>query len=93
MLTKDEIHTLVDVVIVDPTQVDLFPQFCNSRICCFNVVKAKKKGCHDQHLTNQILPLAIHVFGCLHKHVDVFLHDCANAIWSFKGPKALLFLF
>jgi hypothetical protein len=25
MLTKDDIHTLVDVVIVDPTHVDLLP--------------------------------------------------------------------
>jgi hypothetical protein len=35
----------------------------------------------------KILPLAIEVFGCLHKHADVFLHDCANAIWSFKGTE------
>jgi hypothetical protein len=27
-----------------------------------------------------LLPLEIEVFGCLHKHVDVFLHDRANAI-------------
>jgi hypothetical protein len=29
--------------------------------------------------------LKIEVFSCLHKHVDVFLHDYANAIWSLKG--------
>jgi hypothetical protein len=23
---------------------------------------------------------------------DVFLHDCANIIWSLKGPKAFIFL-
>jgi hypothetical protein len=34
--------------------------------------------------TDQFLPIAIEVFGCLHKHVDVFLHDCAIAIWSLK---------
>jgi hypothetical protein len=26
-------------------------------------------------------------FGCLHKQVDVFLHNCANAIWSLKRLK------
>jgi hypothetical protein len=31
--------------------------------------------------------LAIEIFGCLHKHVDVFLHDCANGIWSLKRRK------
>jgi hypothetical protein len=25
------------------------------------------------------------VFGYLHIHVNVFLHDCVNAIWNFKG--------
>jgi hypothetical protein len=31
--------------------------------------------------------LAIEVFGCLHKQVDVFLHNYVNVIWSFKGLK------
>jgi hypothetical protein len=30
---------------------------------------------------NELLPLT--------PHVDVFLHDCANAIWSLKGLKDL----
>jgi hypothetical protein len=33
--------------------------------------------------------LTIELFGCLHKHVDVFLHDYATAIWSLKGPEGL----
>ncbi len=46
------------------------------------------------HRIDQFLPLAIEMFGCLHKHVDVFLHDYANTIWSLKGPKGLhLFTF
>jgi hypothetical protein len=28
MLTKDDIHTLANVVISDPTRVDLLPQSC-----------------------------------------------------------------
>jgi hypothetical protein len=35
------------------------------------------------------LPLAIEIFGCLHKHADVFLHYYANAIQSLKGIKCL----
>jgi hypothetical protein len=50
-----------------------------------NVVQAKKKSYHDQHPIDQFLCVAIEVFGCLHKHAYVFLHDCANAIWSLKG--------
>jgi hypothetical protein len=47
-----------------------------------------KKGGMRWHLViDQFLFLAIEVFRCLHKHVDMFLHKCANAIWSLKKPK------
>jgi hypothetical protein len=42
-----------------------------------DVAQAKKKSYYNQHPINQFLPLAIEVFGCFHKHADVFLHDCA----------------
>jgi hypothetical protein len=67
VLTK-KIHTQADVVVVDPTWVDLLPQFCTIQgFVASDVVQAKEMGCHDQHLTNQFLPLIIKVFGCLHK--------------------------
>jgi hypothetical protein len=53
------------------------------------VTPAKEMSYRNQHLTDQFLPLAIVVFGCLHKLADVFLHDCTNAIWSLKGTKGL----
>jgi hypothetical protein len=34
VFTKDDIHTLINVVIVDPSRMDLLPWLCNSRICC-----------------------------------------------------------
>jgi hypothetical protein len=72
--------------------MDLRPQSCIIKgLTTFIVTRAKERGYHNQHPTDQFLPSAIEVFGCLHKHVNVFLHDCANAIWSFKGPKGLLF--
>jgi hypothetical protein len=86
ILTKNDIHILTDVVIDNPTQVYLLPQsyrtqgFANS-----NAIQAKEMNYRNQHPTNQFLPLVIEVFGCLHKHVDIFLYDCANAIWSLKG--------
>jgi hypothetical protein len=39
------------------------------------VVQAKEKSYHDRHPTDHFLSLAIEVFGCLDKQVDVFLHD------------------
>ncbi len=50
-----------------------------------DVAQAKERSYHNQHPTDQFLSLAIKVFGCLHKHANVFLHNYANAIWSLKG--------
>jgi hypothetical protein len=66
--TKDGIHTLVDVVIIDPTRMDLFFRSCATQgFATFDATQAKKRGYHNQHPTNPFLPLAIEVFGCLHK--------------------------
>ncbi len=46
----------------------------------------------DTRLINSS-PLAVEVFVSLHKQMDVFLHNCANAIWSLKGLEGpLLFV-
>jgi hypothetical protein len=88
VFTKDGIHTLANIVIIDPTRVDLFLQSCTIQgLATFDAAQAKEKNYRELHPTNQFLPLAIKIFSCLHKHVDAFLHDCANAIWSLKGPK------
>jgi len=76
---KDGIHTLTNVVITDPTWTDLLSQSC--------ATQAKERSYRNLCPIDQILPLVIEVFGFLHKHANVFLHDCANAIWSLKGTK------
>jgi hypothetical protein len=88
VLTKDGICTIANIVIADLMWVDLLPRSCAIEgFATSDDVQAQEKSYCNRHLTDQILPLAIEVFGCLHKHVDVFLHDCANAIWSLKGDK------
>jgi len=45
MFIKDDIHTLVDVVIIDPMHVDLFFQCCTTpRFIPFDVFQAKEKN-------------------------------------------------
>ncbi len=92
MFTKNGIYTLVDVVIVELKQVDLLPQSCTTqKFVAFDATQAKERSYYDQHPINEFLPLAIETFGCLHKHVDVFLHDYANVNWIFKKQKDLIF--
>ncbi len=39
--------------------------------------------------TYHFLLFVIEVFGCLDKQTNVLLHDCANAVWNFKGLEGL----
>jgi len=90
MLTKDASCTLINVVITDPTRAYLFPwSYATQRFVASDITQTKERSYCNWHPTNQFLLLAIEVFGCLHKHDDVFLCDCANAIWSLKGIKGL----
>jgi hypothetical protein len=78
VFTKDGVCTLAD----------LLPWSCTIQgFAAFNATQTKERSYCNWHPIDQFLPLAIEVFGCLHKHVDMFLHDCANAIWSLKEPK------
>jgi hypothetical protein len=90
VLTKDGIYTLTNVVIVDPMWTNLLSWSCTiKRFIAFDVTQAKEMNFHNRHPIDQIFHLAIEVFGCLHKHAYVFLHDCANAIWSLKRSEGL----
>jgi hypothetical protein len=43
IFTKDGIRTLVDVVVVDPTQANLFPRSCATQgFATFDATQAKK---------------------------------------------------
>jgi hypothetical protein len=43
VFTKDNIHTLIDIVIADPTQVNLLPQSCTTQgFVTSNATEAKK---------------------------------------------------
>jgi hypothetical protein len=86
MLIKYGICTLANVVITDPTWIYLLPQSCATQgFVASDAIQANERSYYNWHPTNQFLPLALEICGCLHKHVDVFLHDYANAIWSLKG--------
>ncbi len=81
MFIKNEICTLINIVIADPTQANLFCWFCiTQRFVASKAVQTKEKSYHNQHPINHFLPLLIEVFACLDKQANVFLHGCANAM-------------
>jgi hypothetical protein len=90
VFTKDDIRTVVDIVIVDSTWAYLLARSCAIQgFVALDLTQIKERKYYNQHPIDQFLSLAIEIFGHLHKQVDVFLHDCANAIWSLKGLEGL----
>jgi hypothetical protein len=68
VLTKDDIHTLIDVFIANPMWADWHPKSCATQeFLASNVAQAKEKNYCDWHPIDQFLPLGIEVFRCLHK--------------------------
>jgi hypothetical protein len=68
VLTKDGIQTLADIVIIDPTGMDLvFWFFVIQEFVISNMVQAEERSFRIAHPINQFLPLAIEVYGCPHK--------------------------
>jgi hypothetical protein len=64
VFTKDGLHTLANIINVNLTCVDLFPQSCTTQgFVTSNIAQVEEKSYYDQHPTYQFLPLAIKVFG------------------------------
>jgi hypothetical protein len=93
VFTKYGIYTIVDIIIANPTRVDLLLQSCATwKFVVFETTQAKEKNYFDQHPTNQFLPLTIEVFGCLNKHVDIYLHVMPMPCGTSKSQRVFLIM-
>jgi hypothetical protein len=86
VLTANGICTLANIIIVDPTHVNLISQVAYS-LGMFTTIatQAKIVSHYDQHLEDDFIPIAIEIFICLYQQADNFLHRCANMTWLAKG--------
>jgi len=65
VLTKVDIHALIDIIIIDPTWVNLLPWSSVTKgFAASNTAQTKDRNYRDQHPIDQFLLLAIEVFGC-----------------------------
>jgi hypothetical protein len=65
MLSTNNICTFANVVIIDPTQVDLV--YFISKGGHEMPTQANERFYHNQHFMNAFIFVAIEVFGCLHQ--------------------------
>jgi len=79
VLSIDGIHTLVNVVIANPTQIDFGIIGSSFSWVVMTLVAQVKEGLYrDHYLVDMFLPFVIKVFGSLHQETDNFLHQCGN---------------
>ncbi len=67
LLSINDVYMLVDVVIIDPTQIDLvlWVAFFHGVVAIVAAL-AKSDLYYNRILVDMFFPLAIKVFGCLH---------------------------
>jgi hypothetical protein len=66
-LSIDDIHTLVDVVIVNPTGVDLISRVVLSHgVIMFLAAQMKERLYYNRYPVDVFFPLAIEIFEYLH---------------------------
>jgi hypothetical protein len=88
VLSIDGVYTLTNLVIIDPTWIDLVSWATLSHGVATIVIARVKDGLyHDQFSMYMFFPLAIEVFRFLHQQLDAFFHWCANLVWGAKGTK------
>lgn len=98
MLSNDDIHTLANVVITDPTQTHLVFMGCfiswGGHDCC-GLGKGNFLSCST--FNKCVSSHRYRGFGCLHQQVDNFVHQCGNMAWLAKGfggpPLTILHVF
>jgi hypothetical protein len=91
VLSIDGVHTLANIIIINPTWVDLVLQTTLScKVTTIVATQVKNALCHDWFLTDMFLPPIVEDFGCLHQEADRFLHRYANIAWAMKSTKGPL---
>ncbi len=72
VLTKDDICTLVNVVIFNSIQMDLIFRFCViQRFVTSDATQAKEKNYRDRHPINQFLDIYTNRLTCFHTIVPM----------------------
>jgi hypothetical protein len=75
VLAINSVCTLGDIVIANPTQVDLVSwDFFFGGFTMIVMVHVKNGLYHDQFLAHMFFPTVIEVFGSLHQQANMFLY-------------------
>ncbi len=73
MLSINSVRTLAEVVIIDPTRVDLVSWVTLYHAVMTTIVAEAKDGIYlDCFPTDMSFPLVVEVIGCLHQQMNKF---------------------
>jgi hypothetical protein len=77
-ITKDNFHTLMDLVIVNPTLTNMVQWTSTmTRHATMMAIQEKTRSYTEQTPSNDFILLAIKTYGCLHFRFDSFFIACA----------------
>ncbi len=80
VITINRFRTLGNVVIVDPTHINLVQQASMTTTHWATVATQDKEWSYTKWvLRNDFIPLAIKTYNCLHPHFGYFLSSCVHA--------------
>jgi hypothetical protein len=78
LITKDDLHTLMDLVITNSTCTNMVQQTSTTTTHAATMVAQEKTQSYaEQAPSNDFIPLAIETYGCLHSCFDSFLITCS----------------
>jgi hypothetical protein len=76
-IIKNNFHTLMDIIIIDPTRIDMVQQTSTTTRVMTMVAQENTRSYIEQAPSDDFIPFVIETYGCLHSHFDSFLIDCA----------------
>jgi hypothetical protein len=80
VITKNSFRTLTDVVVVNPTRINLVQHVSTMTMHAVIVTLQNKAQSYiEQVLGDDFIPLAIKTYSCFHLHFHSFLNSYVNA--------------
>ncbi len=93
LIIINKFQTLTNIVIVDPTHLDMVHHALSITLHVLTTTIKKKTWSFVEHAQkNNFIPLAIEIYGHLHFHFNSFFNSCAHATIAHHQWSSLILL-
>jgi len=90
-ITKNSFWTLANVVIIDPTHIDLVQHALTMIMCAITIIVQNKAWSYTKWAPgDDFIPLAIKTYNCFHLRFDSFFTSCVHANITYHQQTSLV---